>query len=101
MDPSTPRFVRTPDAILREIAGETLLVPVRRMRLLDAETLYILDDVGACVWRRLAEPGTLDDLVAAVEEAYDVPPATDVRADLRALLDDLVGQGLVRREDEP
>jgi len=88
-------FVRTSNAVLREIAGEHLLVPVRRGNLLDAESLYILDDVGAWVWEALAEPATPGALAEGVRGAFEVAPGQDVEGDLRNLLSDLVSQGLV------
>ena len=88
-------FVRTSNAVLREIAGEHLLVPVRRGNLLDAESLYILDDVGAWVWEALATPSTPAALAEGVRDAFEVASGQDVEADLRDLLSDLASQGLV------
>jgi hypothetical protein len=68
------------------------------MRMLDAETLYILDDVGAVVWNALAEPCRLGALTEIVADEFEVPAEADLPADLRALLDDLASQGLVRME---
>lgn len=88
-------FVRTSNAVLREIAGEHLLVPVRRGNLLDAESLYILDDVGAWVWEALATPSTPAALAEGVRGTFEVAPGRDVEGDLRELLSDMVSQGLV------
>ena len=91
-------FVRTSGAVLREIAGEHLLVPVRRGNLLDAESLYILDDVGAWLWKELNAPRTLRELVDGVREVFDETAGHDVEADVREWIADLAGQGMVKAE---
>jgi hypothetical protein len=96
--PESPRYRRTTNAVLRLVAGEHLLVPIRPGRTLDAESLYILDDIGAWVWEALADPVTPEALAAGVREAFDTAPGDAVEADLDELLVDLVAQGLVNRE---
>ena len=91
----TGYFIRVPEAVLRHIAGEHLLVPFRSGKMLDAESLYILDEVGAWVWEALSEAQSLEALEAGVRDAFDVPEEQDVAGDLRELLEDLVSQGLV------
>ena len=89
-------FVRTSNAVLREIAGEHLLVPIRRGNLMDAESLYILDDVGVWLWTALSAPCTLRELVEGVRDAFDETEARDVEGDVREWLRDLSGQGMVK-----
>ena len=91
-------WVRTSNAVLRESAGEHLLVPIRRSNLLDAESLYILDDVGVWLWTALSAPRTLRDLVDGVRAAFDETEARDVEADVLEWLRDMVGQGMVEAE---
>ena len=93
-------FLRTANAVLREIAGEHLLVPVRRGNLLDAESLYILDDVGAWLWKELNAPQTLRELVDGVREVFDETAGHDVEADVREWIADLAGQGMVKAEGD-
>ncbi|MGI5869518.1 MAG: PqqD family protein [Kiritimatiellia bacterium] len=91
---SPRRFCRTRNAVLRQVVGENLLVPIRSDGALDAEALYILDAVGAAVWEALASPVTLDEIAAVVRERFDVPEDQPLAADLQELLDDLLEQGL-------
>lgn len=88
-------YIRTADAVLRCVAGEHLLVPIRSGQLLDAESLYILDDVGAYVWNALADACTVQELVDGIHDAFDVSEGQDVGGDLDKWLDDLIAQGLV------
>lgn len=96
--PCDEHLVRTTNAVLRVVAGEHLLVPIRGGQTLDAESLYVLDDVGAWVWESLSEPRTLAELVSGAMDAFAVPAGQDVEADLRELLIDMLSQGLVRTE---
>ncbi len=92
----TEPFVRTPNAVLREIAGEHLLVPIRRGNLMDAESLYLLDEVGVWLWAALASPRTLHELVEGVCDAFEGTETRNVEADVHEWLQDMRGQGLVK-----
>ena len=93
------RYKRTSDAVLRHLAGEHLLVPIRSGKTLDAELLYILDEVGAKVWDSLSEAKTLKELIDAVCEEFEVREEHDVEGDLAELVGDLIEQGLAVVED--
>ncbi len=56
---------------------------------------YSLDGVGARVWELLSGSTNLATLLEAIQSEYHVDAATCER-DVRALLDDLIAQGLVR-----
>lgn len=58
-----------------------------------------LDEVGAEIWKLLAEPRTVADLEARLSALYDVDPA-DLSRDLRPFLEDLVDRGLVVLDGE-
>jgi hypothetical protein len=64
---------------------------------LDLETSVYLNVTGsgAVVWLLLADGATLEAMVDAVVEAYDIDPET-ARTDLVAFLDDLRQRGLLR-----
>ncbi len=67
----------------REIAGETLLVPVRQ-RAQDMG-LFTLNEVGTFLWSRLDGTRSPDDLVREVLVRFDVDEAR-ARVDLGAFL---------------
>lgn len=75
------------DVIVREVAGETLLVPVRG-RLADLQDLFVLNEVGAWLWPLLDGSRSTADLATAVVAEFDVDDeraAADVRAFLLRL----------------
>ena len=59
---------------------------------------YKLDEVGASIWTRLAEPVTVAGLRDALLEVYDVD-AEECERDLVALLDQLHAAGLIEVGD--
>jgi hypothetical protein len=61
---------------------------------LDTELYFRLNDVGAAMWRMLAEGTAPDQVVEELLPRYEVEAAT-LRADLERLIADLVAAGLL------
>lgn len=64
-----------PEFISRDIAGETVLVPVGNA----AQTccgLIACNEVGAFIWHRLENECTMDELCAAVLDEFEVDADT-------------------------
>ncbi len=75
------------ELIKREIAGDTVLVPVGHT-VYEANGLFILNEAGAFLWDILPNAQDEAALVAQLLEEYDVDPqtaATDVAAFLQKL----------------
>jgi hypothetical protein len=65
-----------------------------------SDQAVVLNRTASDIWRRLADPTPLPDLVAALAEAYgQSTPA--IAADVAALVDVLIAQGLVVLDDTP
>jgi hypothetical protein len=62
---------------------------------IDSGKYYVLDDVAAFVWERLAAPSTAAQLCAALQSRFEVTPA-QCEADLLPFLQALHDKGLVR-----
>ena len=80
------------EVLSRQLDGETVLLDLGGGR------YYSLNEVGSAVWDRLAGEPTLGSLVRALLSEFDVEEAT-LRADLDALLQDLLERGLVELAD--
>lgn len=78
------RYRANPDFMLREIAGEYILVPTgaAAARL---NGLISLNETGAFLWNTLQQSQTEAELVAALVGEYEVDPET-ASADVRAFL---------------
>ncbi|MCS3665211.1 MULTISPECIES: PqqD family protein [Salinibacter] len=71
-----------------EIEGEHVLLD------LDEGIYYGLNSVGGAIWKELQEPTSVEAIVRAITDAYDVG-REECREDVLALLDDLQDNGLV------
>jgi Coenzyme PQQ synthesis protein D (PqqD) len=87
-------FLRTDDCVTREIAGETVIVPIRS-RVGDLDSIYNLNEMGTRIWG-LIDPGrSVEEIVQTVCDEYDVTPA-QAREDVAAFLSHLKEAGLIR-----
>ena len=65
---------------------------------IDTGTYYLLDEVAAAVWSRLAQPTRVSELMAELRRSYDV--ATErCEADVLPFLARLRDKGLVRVQE--
>lgn len=87
-------YSRADDVIQRQIAGETLLVPIRgQLALLDR--IFALNPVAAFIWEQLDGRRSLGDIRQGILEKFDVPPET-AEGDLREFIDVLRQANLIR-----
>ena len=81
------------DFVLREIAGDYVIIPTGKT-VLSFNGLISVNEVGAFLWELLQNEVTIDELVAAVLNEYDVDEVT-AREDIQEFLDALAqGHGL-------
>ncbi len=81
------------ELITRQIAGETILVPVGKT-VYEANGLFVLNELGAFLWERLPAAETEEALVQAVLAEYQVSEP-EARQDIREFLDKLKGMGIL------
>ena len=81
------------EPVKREIAGDTILVPVGKT-VYDSNGLFILNELGSFLWDRLADAENEEALLKAVLGEYEVT-ADVARADIRAFLDKLKELGIL------
>lgn len=73
--------------IKREIAGDTILVPVGKT-VYDSNGLFVLNELGAFIWDILPRVETESQILHAVLETYDVTEQ-EAQQDIAAFLDKL------------
>lgn len=83
-------LVRAPGVIARTIAGETILVPVRRRA--QEMGLFTLNASGSFVWSRLDGSCSLASIARALCDAYEIDAPT-ADADVAAFAADLERAG--------
>ncbi len=81
--------------VTRDLAGEKIIVPVRG-KVGDLNNIYTLNAVANDIWNLLDGRRTVAQIVAQLEQVYDVDSAT-LANDVTRTLDELSGEGLVRR----
>jgi hypothetical protein len=86
MDPASV-YAKNPEYVERDVAGECILVPIRR-RLSESNSIYVLNDTGAALWRRIDGANTVETIMADFVEEFDVS-LDQLKKDFATLLDDL------------
>lgn len=81
-------YVKNADFVQREVAGEFLLIPLKR-QLTDINSLYVLNETGAALWRLIDGKHSVQDIVRALSEEYDVT-VEQLTKDLNTLIEDLL-----------
>jgi hypothetical protein len=81
-------YSKNPDFVQRDVAGECILVPIRRT-LAEANSIYVLNETGAVLWNRIDGIHPIHEIASTFVEEYDV--ATEqLNRDLETLLADLL-----------
>jgi hypothetical protein len=88
-------FVRRPNVILREVAGERLLVPVRR-DVADLRAIFIVTGIGAFIWELLDGHRSLGAVLEAVLDRYDVG-VEQAQADVTSFVARLAEAGIAEQ----
>jgi hypothetical protein len=79
-------FVRSPNALSRNVGGELLLAST------DGERIDSLSETAAAVWALLETPRTIGALIEVLAERYAVPRDT-IATDVETLVEALVARG--------
>ena len=64
-------FRKRGEFVTRSIAGETVVVPVRG-QVGDLDAIYNLNEVGAFIWERIDGRESVDQVIEAVREEFEV-----------------------------
>ena len=78
--------------VLREVAGETIVVPTGSA--LDLNMMITLNGSGKFLWEKLAQGIETDELVAALLEEYDVDETT-AKAHVASFVEKLNANGFL------
>ena len=87
------RFSRKDDVIFREIAGETVLVPLRS-GVGEISSIFTLNEVGATIWRLLDADRPLAAVAAELAAEFEVSQEKAL-ADVTAFAGLLAEKGFV------
>lgn len=86
------RRVENPPVMEFEVDGDISLYPSGR------EHAIVMNRTASDIWRLLAEPQSLEELVGTLAEEYGRPRA-EIEPAIRAVVDTLVAEGAVEGHD--
>ncbi len=88
-------YVRSDSLVTRDLAGEKIIVPVRG-KVGDLNSIYTLNTVANDIWNLLDGKRTVAQIIAQLEQEYEVDHATLV-SDVDRTIEDLSSEGLVKK----
>ena len=88
------RFIRNADLVSRNVAGETVVVPICR-GVGDLDAIFTFNSVGTHLWVLLAESRSEAELSTFVTQRFAISPQ-QAQTDVRNFLADLQEAGLVQ-----
>jgi len=87
-------YQRNPSFVYRNIAGESILVPIRQ-HVADLQSIYVLNSVGAFIWNDLDGQRNVQQIKQALLDTFDVSDEAG-EADMIAFLDQLMSIGAIQ-----
>ena len=89
-------FLRMDDYVTREIAGETIVVPIRG-KIGDLDSIFTLNETGSMIWNLLDGTTTASRIIEAISATYDVSPE-EAAKDTTDFLNSLEAEGLIQEK---
>ena len=86
-------FSKEDNCVTREIAGETIIVPIKG-RVGDLDSIYTLNEVGTLIWQLIDGQRNIGQIVQSVRQTYDVE-SEEVTRDTFDFLSSLEKAGLI------
>ncbi len=83
---------RKDDVLLRNVGGQDLLVPLGA-KVVDMNGMVVLNPTGRFIWELLAEDRSLEDLVTAMVDRFDVDRER-AHVDIQVFLNEITRWGL-------
>ena len=95
MDELTKSFVKDPNIVSRKIAGEVILVPIRK-NVGDLESIYTLNEVAARIWELIDGKKKVRDIHKVIIDEFDVA-SEEAERDIKNLLKQLAKIGAIAK----
>jgi hypothetical protein len=86
-------YIRSDAVVSRLIAGETLIVPVRK-GVGDLASIYSLNEVGSSIWQTIARPRSKDEIVQIIQQDFE-GESKQVEHDVEVFLAEMSTAGLI------
>ena len=86
-------YKKRDEIVSREIAGETILVPIKG-KLADMQRIFALDHVSEYIWEQLDGETKVKDILTGVVDLYDVDKQ-QAQSDLFEFINELLDAELI------
>jgi len=86
-------YIRSDAVVSRVIAGETLIVPVRK-GVGDLASIYSLNEVASSIWQTIARPRSKSEIVQIIEQDFE-GERQQVEHDVEVFLAEMAAAGLI------
>lgn len=90
------RYRANPDFLLREVAGEAVLIPVGEAGAFE-NSVISLNETCSFLWRLFQEPRTAEEVIHEAGKEYSDPNG-DMEQGIRDFIDEYVKYGLLKEE---
>lgn len=91
-------YTKKNDFVARDIAGETIIVPIRG-HVGDLDSIYTLNEVGTTIWQLTDGKKSISQIAEEICATYDVTPE-EAKKDTLEFLNSLKEAGLLCLSDE-
>lgn len=90
------RFKVNPNFLLREVAGEAVLIPVGEAGVFE-NSVISLNDTCSFLWKLFQEPRTEEEVIAEAKTEYSDPDG-EMEQGIRSFIEEYVKYGLLKEE---
>lgn len=87
--PMHTKITRHPDMLSAEIGGEAVMMSIEN------GAYFGLNPVATRIWDLIDQPRTVSELIAAINDEYDVEPG-QCEADVQGFVADMIKRGLAQ-----
>lgn len=95
-DENVRRFKANPDFLLREVAGESVLVPVGEAGIFE-NSVISLNETCSFLWKLLQEPRTVEEVIAETRKEYTDPDG-EMEQGINDFIREYLRYGLLKEE---
>lgn len=89
-------FKANPDFLLREVAGEAVLVPVGEAGIFE-NSVISLNETCSFLWKLFQEPRTVEDVIAEARKEYSDPDG-EMEQGIKDFIREYLQYGLLKEE---
>ena len=83
------KLTKSDAQVVREVDQETIILNTK------TGSIHVLNPTGTIIWKLLDELDNVDAIVDAVEQLYDHSDVSAVQADVAAIIDEMISQGIL------